>query len=89
MLCAFLLHSFRKLLAVRIHPGDGSDPGRERQQPRAGWRLLLEVPVYAPLGGPGPHAGLPGQRRAAAWGATELLPAQRRHRPKELEANAH
>lgn len=73
--------SGRKRFLICIHPGYRPNPGRERQQPCAGWRLFLEVPVHAALGGSSSGPGLAGQRRAAARRTSELLPAQRRHRP--------
>lgn len=71
----------RKLFLICIHFGDGPNPGCEWQQSSAGWRLFLEVPVYASLGGPSSGTGLAGQRWATAWRTTQLLPAQRRYSP--------
>lgn len=67
--------SLRKLVVISVHPGDCPNPGCERQQPGVSWRLLLEVPMYASLGGPSSGAGLKGQRRSTARRTTQLLPA--------------
>lgn len=84
-----LVFPLRKLFLICVHPGDGPNPGCERQQSSAGWRLLLEVPVYASLGGPSSGAGLAGQWWATAWRKTQLLPAQWRHSSTELEADTY
>lgn len=81
--------SLRKLFLICVHPGDGPNSGCQWQQSGAGWRLLLEVSVYAPLGGPSSGAGLAGQRWAAARGTAQLLSAQWCHGSTELEANTH
>lgn len=79
----------RKLFLICFHRGDCPNLGCEWQQSSAGWGLLLEVLVYASLGRPSTGASLAGQRWAAAWRTTQLLPAQRCYSPTQLEANTN